>query len=80
MVHKNLDNKLKDDIYFEACLTNPDTYMNSIAKVVGFKYYEYISTYAYFRMNIRNDFHNIIKGLDQIYTLEGVKGIFYEKR
>ena len=52
--------------------------MNPAATDSGLKCYDYISAHVNARMTIMDNFENIIKRLEDIYMLGGMKGLFFE--
>ena len=74
-----MDINIRYSLGFQACLDEPDTWTKPPIKYSVFKYYEYISNHIDEGMDISNDCDMITKGLEETYTLGGVKVMFDKK-
>ena len=75
---KNPGKEISYALCLKTCLAEPDTWMEPDVKAIGLKYYEYISIHVDDSMTISNEHDNIIKGVEETYTLGGLKGLFDE--
>ena len=72
--HKHLAHQMRNE-NFGSFLADPDTWMRPDVKSNREKYWEYVSTHVDDPMAIIDDCDKIIKGLESIYTFNGVMGL-----